>query len=215
MALMPGSPFDIDNLDGTHSQRVHVDNPAAEGVAQDGTDISSPTAMPAGGAGLRGWLSAIWTKLNATLDVAMRGGLQTLLAATTITGNTATVGAAVTGLDRYSLATILLTISGKSFDASTTLDVYLQYSPDGGVTWDDLAHFAQITSAALGNGTYVMFLNAASGAGAVDRVTDDAATLAVNSVRNISWCDRMRVKTANANISGGDTITITVQGYFQ
>ena len=33
--------------------------------AQDGTDITTPTAMPAGGTGIRGWLSAIWTKLNS------------------------------------------------------------------------------------------------------------------------------------------------------
>jgi hypothetical protein len=38
-------------------------------LVQEGTDITSPTAMPAGGAGLRGWLSAIWTKLNASLAV--------------------------------------------------------------------------------------------------------------------------------------------------
>lgn len=34
-----------------------------------GTDITTPTAMPAGGAGVRGWLSAIWTKLNSSLAV--------------------------------------------------------------------------------------------------------------------------------------------------
>lgn len=40
---------------------------------QNGTDITTPTAMPAGGVGIRGWLSAIWTKLNGTL--AMTGTL--------------------------------------------------------------------------------------------------------------------------------------------
>lgn len=43
--------------------------PLPAGAAQDGTDISSPTAMPPGGAGIRGWLSAIWTKLNGSLAV--------------------------------------------------------------------------------------------------------------------------------------------------
>jgi len=33
-------------------------------VAKDGTDITTPTAMPTGGAGIRGWLSAIWTRIN-------------------------------------------------------------------------------------------------------------------------------------------------------
>lgn len=38
-------------------------------VAKDGADITTPTAMPAGGVGIRGWLSAIWTKLNGTIAV--------------------------------------------------------------------------------------------------------------------------------------------------
>lgn len=41
------------------------------GVALDGTDINAPTAMPAGGVGIRGWLSAIWTKLNGSLAVTL------------------------------------------------------------------------------------------------------------------------------------------------
>lgn len=43
-------------------------------IAKDGTDITSPTAMPAGGIGIRGWLSAIWTKLNGVLDISDRAG---------------------------------------------------------------------------------------------------------------------------------------------
>jgi len=40
-------------------------------MAQDGADITSPTTMPAGGWGIRGWLSSIYTKLNASLyDIA-------------------------------------------------------------------------------------------------------------------------------------------------
>ena len=36
----------------------------------EGIEISTPSpAMPAGGVGVRGWLSAIWTKLNASLAV--------------------------------------------------------------------------------------------------------------------------------------------------
>jgi len=137
------------------------------------------------------------------------------LAATTITTNTATVGTAVTGLDHYNAATILLTIAGKTFDASTTLDIYLQYSPDGGTTWDDIGRFTQVTNAAMGNGTYVMFLRPGA-ASVADRATDDAdGTLAANNVRSVTWCDRMRVKYDGGNLAGTDTITITVQGYFQ
>lgn len=142
-------------------------------------------------------------------------GVLTLLDETTITGNTATAGDAVTGLDIYNRATILLTVSAKTFDASTTLDIYLQYSPDEGTTWDDIAHFAQITNAAIADGTYVLSLNNGT-AGVADRVTGDAdGTLAAGALRNIPWCDRMRVKYDGANLAGTDTITIKVEGYFQ
>ena len=39
-------------------------------VAQDGKDIPSATALPAGGWGIRGWLSAIYTKLSASVAVS-------------------------------------------------------------------------------------------------------------------------------------------------
>lgn len=38
-------------------------------IASLGTDITTPTAMPTGGVGIRGWVSAIWTKLNGTIGV--------------------------------------------------------------------------------------------------------------------------------------------------
>jgi len=141
--------------------------------------------------------------------------LVTLLAATTITGNTATAGTEVAGLQDYIKATILLTVAAKTMDASTTMDVYVQYSPDEGTTWDDIAHFAQLTNGAIGNGTYVMFLAQGTGASVVDRVTDDGATITANSVRNISWCDRMRIKYDGANFSGSDTVTLTVTAFMQ
>jgi len=243
----------------------------ADVVTSLGADITTPTEMPAGGVGIRGWLSAIYTKLNASLAVTgtfwqatqsvsatalplpdgaataakqladghnvrqsnaaddgaymqpadnavfpvkLNGAALALKAATVITTDGTVNGTPVTGLDIYTLATILLTISAKTMDASTTLDVYLQYSPDGGTTWDDIAHFAQVTSAAIGGGTYVLFLNA-NGPAAVDRVTDAAATLAANSVRSIDWCDRLRVTTVAANFADTDTITVKVEGYFK
>ena len=43
--------------------------PLAALAAQDGVDITAPTAMPAGGSGIRGWLSSIYTKLSGSLAV--------------------------------------------------------------------------------------------------------------------------------------------------
>ena len=158
------------------------------------------------------------TRQNATGEwsenVGLPGTLVTLLAATTVTGDATVSTTAVTGLDTYSLATVLLTVAGKTMDGGTTMDVYVQYSPDGGTTWDDIAHFAQITNAAIGNGTYVLFLNALGGSGATDRVTTNGS-LAAGTLRNVSWCDRLRVQYTSANYAGADTVTLTVSAYMQ
>jgi len=146
--------------------------------------------------------------------VALHGRLITLLAATTVTEDATTNTTAVTGLDKYSLATILLTVASKTMDASTTMDVYIQYSPDEGTTWDDIAHFAQITNSAVGNGTYVLFLNALGGSSSIDRVTR-SGSLAANTVLNVPWCDRLRVQYTSANFAGSDTVALTVSAYMQ
>ena len=147
-------------------------------------------------------------------NVGLPGTLITLLAATTVTTDATTSTTAVTGLDTYTLATILLTVAAKTMDALTTMDVYVQYSPDAGTTWDDIAHFAQITSAAVPNGPYLLRLNGAGGLAAVDRATTNG-TLAAGTVRNISWCDRLRVQLKSANFGVGDTITLTASAFMQ
>jgi hypothetical protein len=71
--------------------------PLPAGAAQDGTDITSPTAMPAGGVGIRGWLSAIWTKLNGTLAVTGTFWQATQPVSGTVTANAGTGTMTVTG----------------------------------------------------------------------------------------------------------------------
>lgn len=51
---------------GNQVTQITAEQAIALGV---GTDITSPSAMPAGGAGIRGWLSAIWTKINGSIGV--------------------------------------------------------------------------------------------------------------------------------------------------
>lgn len=53
----------------TAAQQTALTPPSNTGYALDGTDITTPTAMPVGGVGIRGWLSAIWTKLNSSISV--------------------------------------------------------------------------------------------------------------------------------------------------
>ena len=146
----------------------------------------------------------------------MRGKLVTLLAETTIAaGDDGTVASGwTTNLQGYTRATILLTVSAKTMDASTTLDVVVQYSPDEGTTADDIAAFTQMTNAAVADGTYVLVLNGTPAAGSADRVVADG-TLAAGSLLDIPWCDQVRVKYIAANYAGTDTVTVKVQAYFQ
>lgn len=75
------------------SGTITVANPTANpetGLAKDGSDITSPTAMPTGGVGIRGWLSAIWTKLNGTIAVTGTFFQATQPVSGTITANKGT-----------------------------------------------------------------------------------------------------------------------------
>lgn len=151
----------------------------------------------------------VWGK---AVDVKLYGALKTLLVPTTIITDAATAYAAVTGLDIYSHAAVQLIISGKTMDALTTLNIYIQRSVDGGTNWDDIASFRQVTSAAMGNGKVMLDL-ILTGVAQVDRDISDGA-LTANSVASIaSWGDRLRVKAVSVNFAGADTVTIALTAY--
>ena len=65
--------FTKQNVDGDAercgNEVVVTAMPASTAPDYSGTDITTPTAMPSGGTGIRGWLSAIWTKLNNSIAV--------------------------------------------------------------------------------------------------------------------------------------------------
>ena len=65
---LAGGRVPVDGSGVTQPVSVSV-LPLPIGAAQDGSDITNPTSMPVGGVGIRGWLSAIWTKLNGALAV--------------------------------------------------------------------------------------------------------------------------------------------------
>lgn len=73
------------------------------GVAADGTDVTG-ASMPAGGAGIRGWLSALYTALVARLPVLtlvsgalkVDGSAVTQPVSGTVTANLGTIGGAAT-----------------------------------------------------------------------------------------------------------------------
>lgn len=208
---------------------ITIDGSAASTVA-DGADVTQGAIADAVvAAGATGSISAKLRRLTTDLDalktelqgkadltenqpVKLSGSTQTLLAATTITTDATTAYTAVTGLDIYSRCVVQLIVSGKVMDASTTLNIYIQRSVDGGTNWDDIGSFAQVTSAAIADGTYYMGL-ALSGVSQVDRIKADG-TLTANTVASFtSWGDRLRVKKISANFAGSDTITIALTAY--
>lgn len=62
---------------------------------------------------------------------------------------TASEAVAIAGdYSQITRATFLLVVSAAATDAIDTFDLFLQFSPDGGTTWQDFVHFTQV----LGNG---------------------------------------------------------------
>lgn len=110
-----------------------------------------------------------------------------------------------TGLGPYDSITIYAALTGNT---GGTLDVYIQYSPDGGTTWVDLIHFPQI--AAAGSGKYVVTLSRGTQATSITAVgTGTSPALAANTVIPGDFGDRLRVVYTNgAGTSAGASQTI-------
>lgn len=86
-------------------------------------------------------------------------------------------------------ATILLNVTSASTLVGDTLDVFIDSSPDAGITWFNVGHFTQV----LGNGgavKHIMSLRADNpGATAVVSVTADAVA---GATRQFGINDRLR-----------------------
>jgi hypothetical protein len=66
-----GGAVSVSNFPSTQTVSA-VSLPLPTGAAQDGTDATA-AVQPTGGAGIRGWLSGIYTKLTGTLSVSWSG----------------------------------------------------------------------------------------------------------------------------------------------
>ena len=112
------------------------------GAAQDGTDITTPTAMPAGGVGIRGWLSAIWTKLNGTITVGTKTALTPAAPAAVSVGVATTVVLAVDATRKGCYLTNTSTgYISLGFGANAVLYSGITLNPGGGAFWLDEYNF--------------------------------------------------------------------------
>jgi hypothetical protein len=112
------------------------------------------------------------------------------------------------GLGAYESLSIFSTLQGAT---GGTLDVYLQYSPDGGTTWVDYAHFPQLVA---GAGATSRVWNVAKDAPQPTLTsvgTGTSPALAANSILGGDWGDRLRVlAVAGGGTSAGATQTVLI-----
>lgn len=147
---------------------------------------------------------------SSSRQIVNLGGRKTLNA-TLFSGTTASSAGtapqtAVTGLGDYESMAVYASLAGPT---GGTLDVYIQFSPDGGTTWVDYAHFAQQAAAAAAN--YKVFtVSRASQQTTVQTVGINASpALAANTVVGGTWGDRLRVVTVSGvGTSAGVAISV-------
>jgi hypothetical protein len=127
-----------------------------------------------------------------------------------VTGSVGPPGVASGQLDDYSAIFIDASLQGAT---GGTIDVYIQNSPDQGVTWFDYAHFAQLAAAAP---TVTYVASVAVGAQNLSLATvgkNLVPALAAGTVNGGAWGDRFRlVMVAGAGTSAGAPVAVRIVG---
>lgn len=156
------------------------------GTEADAANINSATSGTA-----VAFLKGLVSLLSGNGTVATKGATATFtLSGASPAAAGAAVGVTVTGLGAYRSLSVYANLQGAT---GGTLDVYLQYSPDGGTTWVDYTHYAQLAAAAAA--TALVF--AVSRAGQQTTITTVGTgltpALAADTVVGGGWGDRLRV----------------------
>lgn len=227
----------LDNAGGTQGAvrvSLYLDNaagtsPAATALRNAADNADAVTAVASGGVRSVSSLmlsnGTTWDRARAAASSGAGLGVlkvhsqnesaTELLASAARTATAGTAGTAVTGLGSYKTATIFLDVTAAATEVDDTLNVRIQYSPDGGTTWDDLASFTQV----LGNGGAKQFVyhhvNDMAPTNAMHAV--NAATLAAGSVQNgVNFGDRLRVHWVIVDPGAGAvSFTFSVKAHFK
>lgn len=127
-----------------------------------------------------------------------------------VQGSAGPPGIATAQLDDYQAILIEAVLQGAT---GGTLDVYIQNSPDQGVTWYDYAHFAQLAG---GAGVTRAVASCATGAQNLSLTTvgvNLTPALAVNTVLGGAWGDRFRlVMVAGGGTTAGAPVQVRIVG---
>lgn len=134
--------------------------------------------------------------------------LNTNLTATSPSSAVTAVGATITGIGLYRTLNVTATLTGAT---GGVLDVYLQVSPDGGTTWVDYAHFAQLAAGASAVSKSFAVSRQAQQLTITTVGTGTSAALAANTVLGGDFTDRMRVLfVGGSSTSAGAVQTILI-----
>jgi hypothetical protein len=125
---------------------------------------------------------------------------QTIFAATTLTASAS--GAKIPGIEKYTSALFYLTV-GTVSGSTPLLDVYIQTLLPNATTWQDIAHFTQVTSSTVSE--IIHFVTGASSVAAVQTETLASATI---KAIGLGCFIRVRCKVAGTTPSFA-TVTVT------
>lgn len=133
------------------------------------------------------------------------------LTATSPASATTTAQTAVKGFSNYTSLTLYTVLQGAT---GGVLDVYLQTSFDGGTTWTDYWHSAQLSAgAAAAAKVWGAQRGASVTTGVAVNTANGTPVLAVNTLLNGPWGDQFRViMVAGASTSAGASQTIVLYG---
>lgn len=127
-------------------------------------------------------------------------------------GTAASAGAAK-GIGVYRSIRIVTTRQGAT---GGVLDIYLQSSWDGGTTWIDIGHYAQLSAGASAVTDTIMFSREQMGTTAVVVGSGLSPALAANTFLQGEFGDMLRaVYVAGSGTSSGAPVTISVYGVRQ
>jgi hypothetical protein len=142
--------------------------------------------------------------------IGASSGVLSISATSPATPTTAVMGSPITGLGIYESLNIAATIQGAT---GGTLDLYLQTSPDGGTTWVDYIHFAQLAAAAAQSTKVVTVSCGVQSTGITAVGTGLTPSLAASTVVGGAFGDRMRlVAVSGAGTTVGAVQTILISG---